>query len=99
MKSNAAIFGLCALFIMAGFIIVPTQAWAKSFINKNEGGVALRGYDSVAYFTLGKPVEGKKEIVDGKLHLNYSREIQKKWEKDIPGYIKKADENWPAVLD
>jgi hypothetical protein len=62
MKSNAAIFGLCALFIMAGFIIVPTQAWAKSFINKNEGGVALRGYDPVAYFTLGKPVEGKKEF-------------------------------------
>jgi hypothetical protein len=33
------------------------------------------------------PVEGWK-IVDGKLYLNYSRKIQKKWEKDIPGYIK-----------
>jgi hypothetical protein len=31
--------------------------------------------------------------------LNYSREIQKKWEKDIPGYIRQADENWPDVLD
>jgi hypothetical protein len=30
------------------------------------------------------PVEGWK-IVDGKLYLNYSREIQKKWDKDIPG--------------
>ena len=44
------------------------------------------------------PVEGWK-IVDGKLYLNYSQEIQNKWEKDTPDYIKKADENWPAVLD
>ena len=62
MKSAAAIFGLCALFIMAGFIIVPTQAWAKSSINKNWKGVAIKGYDTVAYFTLSKPVEGKKEF-------------------------------------
>jgi hypothetical protein len=32
------------------------------------------------------PVEGWK-IVDGKLYLNYSRKIQKKWEKDIPNMI------------
>lgn len=44
------------------------------------------------------PVEGWK-IVDDKLYLNYSREIQKKWSKDIPGYIKNADKNWPDVLD
>jgi hypothetical protein len=44
------------------------------------------------------PVEGWK-IVDGKLFLNYNRKIQKKWEKDIPGHIKKANENWPGVLD
>jgi hypothetical protein len=44
------------------------------------------------------PVNGWK-IVDGKLYLNYNREIQKKWEKDIPGYIQKANENWPGVLD
>jgi len=44
------------------------------------------------------PVEGWK-IVDGKLFLNYNQEIQRKWEKDIPGYIKKANQNWPGVLD
>jgi len=37
-------------------------------------------------------------IVDGKLYLNYSSGIQKKWEKDIPGNIAKADGHWPAVL-
>jgi hypothetical protein len=38
-------------------------------------------------------------IVDGKLYLNYNRDVQKKWEKDIPGMIDKADKNWPGVLD
>lgn len=38
-------------------------------------------------------------IVDGKLYLNYSRRIQKRWAKDIPGRIKAADANWPKVLE
>ena len=38
-------------------------------------------------------------IVDGKLYLNLSKRVQKKWVKDIPGNIAKADNNWPAVLD
>ncbi len=38
-------------------------------------------------------------IVDGKLYLNYSKDIQKRWEQDIPGNIDKADANWPAVLE
>jgi len=24
---------------------------------------------------------------------------QKKWQKDIPGYIEKANQNWPGVLE
>jgi YHS domain-containing protein len=38
------------------------------------------------------------KIVDGKLYLNYDRDVQKKWERDIPGHVRKADENWPALL-
>ena len=37
-------------------------------------------------------------IVDGKLYLNLSKKVQKKWIKDIPGNISKADNNWPSVL-
>ena len=37
-------------------------------------------------------------IVDDKLYLNFSLKVQKIWEKDIPGYIVKADANWPKVL-
>lgn len=38
-------------------------------------------------------------IVDGKLYLNYSKRIQKRWERDIPGRINAADANWPKVLN
>jgi YHS domain-containing protein len=116
------------------------------------GGVAIRGYDPVAYFTLGRPTKGSPSlayawkgaswhfataehrdlfkaapekyapqyggycaygvsygaapeidpeawrIVNGKLYLNYSKAVQARWEQDIPGFIKKADANWPSVL-
>ncbi len=114
---------------------------------------AVGGYDPVAYFTTGMPVEGRKayeykykdatwrfssaenlatfkadpdryapqyggycawavsqgytakgdpknwRIVGGKLYLNYNNDIQKKWEKDIPGFVMQADGNWPMVLE
>jgi hypothetical protein len=44
------------------------------------------------------PVNGWK-IVDDKLYLNLNRKVQQKWLKDIPGYIKKADQNWPGVIN
>jgi YHS domain-containing protein len=36
-------------------------------------------------------------IVDGKLYLNYNLDVRKEWNKDIPGYISKADVNWPKI--
>ena len=36
-------------------------------------------------------------IVNNKLYLNYNQDIRKKWSADIPGFIAKADKNWPAV--
>jgi YHS domain-containing protein len=37
-------------------------------------------------------------IVDGKLYLNYDATIQARWEKDIAGFIRKSERNWPKVL-
>jgi YHS domain-containing protein len=37
-------------------------------------------------------------IVEGKLYLNYSKSVRQDWNRDIPGYIRKADANWPGVL-
>ena len=39
------------------------------------------------------------KIVDGKLYLNLDRSIQRTWEKDVPGNIKKAERNWPEIKD
>lgn len=116
-------------------------------------GVAVGGYDPVAYFTQGKPMKGSADhslmhegaewrfssadnkalfaanpakyapkyggycayavsqgytakgepevwkIVDDRLYLNFNNGVQRRWEKDIPGHISKADGNWPTVLD
>ena len=38
------------------------------------------------------------KIVDGKLYLNYSKNVQAKWEKDVPGHIRAAEGHWPKLL-
>lgn len=49
------------LAVAAGFF--ATSAAALSPVNKSLlGGVAIDGYDPVAYFTDGRPVEGRKEL-------------------------------------
>lgn len=37
------------------------------------------------------------KVVDGKLYLNYNKNIQKKWDADIPGFIEKANSEWAAI--
>jgi YHS domain-containing protein len=41
------------------------NAWAgdKSLLNLDKAGVAIQGYDPVAFFTDSKPVKGKPEFV------------------------------------
>ena len=39
------------------------------------------------------------QIVDGKLYLNYNARIQRRWERDIPGFIAQADANWPGLAN
>ncbi|MGD1803851.1 YHS domain-containing (seleno)protein [Dapis sp. BLCC M126] len=36
-------------------------------------------------------------IVEGRLYLNFSLRVRARWERDIPGNIARADENWPAA--
>jgi len=48
------------------------------------------------YTAKGDPRHWK--IVGGKLYLNYNADIQTKWNKDVPGFIRKGDANWPKVL-
>ena len=36
-------------------------------------------------------------IVDGKLYLNLNKDVQAQWVKDVPGFIRGADHNWPII--
>jgi YHS domain-containing protein len=146
MKRNRGILmvGVAALLLAS-----VTTSWAGEFYEKN--GVALRGYDPVAYFQEHKPVPGSAQytsaylgsqfqfasaanrdlfmakpekfapqyggycaygmakgykasidpaaftVVGDKLYLNYSETVRSQWLTDIPGYIRKADANWPEV--
>lgn len=58
------------------------------------------GYCAYAVATGGTGEGDPKHwnVVDSKLYLNASQRVKGKWERDIPGYVKKADANWPGVL-
>ena len=36
-------------------------------------------------------------VVDDKLYLNYSKSVQRLWSEDIPGHIRRGDQNWPEI--
>ena len=143
-----------ALALMLGAAGFAQPAAAGGVINASSwSGTAIEGYDPVAYFTDGAPVEGKDEfehewmgatwyfasaenrdlfvadpekyapqyggycayavaqggtasidpeawhIENGKLYLNLNKDIQAIWQQDVPGYIAKADGNWPSIRE
>lgn len=156
MKSTALIGTLgAAILAFAGPAVagpeVNTATGAVLVDGKPAPGLAVHGFDVVAFHTAGKPVQGEAshavvhkdatyrfssaenlakfkanpakyepayggycaygvsvgakfdgdprfwKIVDGKLYLNLSAEVQQAWNKDIPGAITKADANWPKL--
>ncbi len=38
-------------------------------------------------------------IIDGQLYLNFNSSIQRKWVKDIPGHIERANANWDELAE
>ena len=50
----------------------------------------------------GKLAPGKPEhwhVEDGKLYLNYSKRVKKRWDTRRAEFIEEADANWPTILD
>lgn len=50
----------------------------------------------------GKLAKGSPKywhLRDGRLYLNFNARIQEKWEEDIPGFVAKASEAWPELLE
>jgi YHS domain-containing protein len=58
------------------------------------GGYCSWGISQEKVFD-GDPTVWK--VVDGKLYLNYNRDIEKTWEQDIPGFIERANQRWPKM--
>lgn len=38
-------------------------------------------------------------VVDDVLYMNYSARIQRRWERDIPGFVERSEANWPDIED
>jgi YHS domain-containing protein len=51
------------LLIVTGVLFTTLSLFAQKSAVFEKSGKAIRGYDPVAYFTDGKPVEGKDEFV------------------------------------
>ena len=62
MMKNKLIGPSLAAFALATFFAPATFAGAKTLINVDKSGLAVQGYDVVAYFTDGKPVKGSPQF-------------------------------------
>lgn len=52
-----------AILIMTAFCLVAVSpASAIEPVNKTSDGIAIKGYDPVAYFAQGKPVKGNRDL-------------------------------------
>lgn len=51
---------LFLLFLFLGCI--PTFAQTKTLLNLDKNGIAIKGYDPVAFFTQNQPVKGRPEF-------------------------------------
>ncbi|SEG12130.1 hypothetical protein SAMN05421751_11185 [Jhaorihella thermophila] len=48
--------------LFAALFVMTVSAWADPPVVSAEGGVAIRGYDTVAYFRQGQAVRGRPDI-------------------------------------
>jgi len=78
---------LLALFVAA--LALPLAAQTKMLLNLDKTGVAIQGYDPVAFFTDGKPVKGKPEFLarhNGALYYFASKEHRDLFKADSVKY-------------
>lgn len=65
------------LSMVIGCLALPALAQTKTLLNVDSAGVAIQGYDPVAFFTDGKPVKGDSKILskrDGAIYFFASKE-------------------------
>jgi len=86
------------LYSVIILIAIVTAAYASSLpkINVNSQGIAIKGYDTVAYFTMGKPVMGDEKfryqwngatwLFSSEEHLNLFKNAPEKYSPQYGGY-------------
>src|ERR1051325_2946286 len=133
-------------------VLVTAAAAQKRLINTDKNGLALQGYDPVAYFSENRPVRGNAQfqssynggtyyfasatnkatfdsnpkkyepqfggfcayavsqghtakiepdafqVLNDRLLLQYDKGVREKFNKDSQGNLKKADQNWPGLV-
>jgi len=66
MTTLTRVFSICVLLMLAGNVLaaskINTLEKKGLFSSYEETGIAIRGFDTVAYFTQGKPVEGDEQF-------------------------------------
>ena len=60
-----------AFFLIVVFLAAPLLAETKTLLNLDKNGLALQGFDPVAFFTQNKPVKGKPEFKSTYNSANY----------------------------
>lgn len=61
--NNRLTVGLLVILATSLILVDTSEAlWNKKPINTNWQGLAIKGYDPVAYFVDGRPIKGKKEF-------------------------------------
>ena len=71
------------------FVGTPLFAGTKSLLNVDKSGLAIQGYDPVAFFTEIKPVKGKPEFksaYQGATYLFASAENKMRFDKEPAKY-------------
>jgi YHS domain-containing protein len=75
--------------IVAMALVLPALAQSKSLLNLDKSGLAIQGYDPVAFFADNKPVKGKPEfqsVHSGATYRFASREHKDLFDKDPAKY-------------
>ena len=55
------ILPLCCALLFVSVLIVSCST-PQTDVNQGSDGIAIKGYDTVAYFTMGKPVKGEEQF-------------------------------------
>ena len=80
---------LVLLLVLFPSVATPLWAGAKSLLNVDKNGLAIQGYDPVAFFAESKPVKGKPEFkasYQGATYLFVSAENKMRFEKEPSKY-------------